>query len=370
METLKEHMINVVDFGPKKITKDTPFNVQANGDSAIWFKLRGAQDDIQIILNGCPLITEFQNDIISAIVPEFFFHFATELTVLLKSKKTSESSKPIKIPIVAQHPAPLKERLFKNQSSHIQYLTNLLYKERSLSRGIVFRGWGLTTIHHSPWNEASLKSIAFRLRHGDESVEKVFSDLSWRHYIVEFCIRYVTAHANHKPLRLVECGVEDGKTAFTACNFLEKEYPETSYDFHLFDSWDTIREQDLKSSEAFVKKIYAGQTIDLVKENLEPFSVKNKIYFKKGYIPESFSISPAIDDHVSYLHIDLNNAKATVDCLEYFYPKMSANSIILFDDYGWIHYEDTRNEIDRFFKSKPGVLQVLPTSQAIYFIDK
>ncbi len=64
---------------------------------------------------------------------------------------------------------------------------------------------------------------------------------------------------------------------------------------------------------------------------------------------------------------DLNSAKPTESALDFFYPRLVPGGVILFDDYGWDAYEDTKNAIENFFTNKPGILMKLPTGQAIYF---
>ena len=76
---------------------------------------------------------------------------------------------------------------------------------------------------------------------------------------------------------------------------------------------------------------------------------------------------PDPPDTIFYLHIDLNSAKPTEHALEFFYPRLVVGGVILFDDYGWDAYEDTKNTIENFFKDKPGLLMKIPTGQAIYF---
>lgn len=53
--------------------------------------------------------------------------------------------------------------------------------------------------------------------------------------------------------------------------------------------------------------------------------------------------------------------------LEFFFPKLIKGGIILFDDYGWEGYEDTKQIIDEFFSKKSRIVLKLPTGQAIYF---
>ena len=89
--------------------------------------------------------------------------------------------------------------------------------------------------------------------------------------------------------------------------------------------------------------------------------------FHQGYIPESLNKKPDAPDSIFYLHIDLNSAKPTESALDFFYPRLVPGGVILFDDYGWDAYEDTKNAIENFFTNKPGILMKLPTGQAIYF---
>ena len=96
------------------------------------------------------------------------------------------------------------------------------------------------------------------------------------------------------------------------------------------------------------------------------FCLKN-IIFHQGYIPNLFNTLPKSPENIIYLHIDLNSAKPTISTLEYFLPRLVPGGVILFDDYGWSPYFDTKNAIDEFFYDKSGTLLKLPTGQAIYF---
>ena len=86
------------------------------------------------------------------------------------------------------------------------------------------------------------------------------------------------------------------------------------------------------------------------------------------FFPEAESITKeSIPNKISYLSIDLNSAIPTISALEHFYPILERNGIILFDDYGWEDYIETRKAINIFFNDKSGILMPLPTGQAIYF---
>ena len=71
---------------------------------------------------------------------------------------------------------------------------------------------------------------------------------------------------------------------------------------------------------------------------------------------------------IKFLHIDLNSSKPTLGALEFFYSRLVKGGTIVFDDYAHSGYEDTKKVIDRFFYKKTGLLQKLPTGQAIYYM--
>ena len=68
---------------------------------------------------------------------------------------------------------------------------------------------------------------------------------------------------------------------------------------------------------------------------------------------------------MAFAHIDLNAALPTVRAIEYAYPRLVRAGVIVFDDYGFMGYEDQRRAIDSFFAGKPDMPIALPTGQAI-----
>ena len=110
---------------------------------------------------------------------------------------------------------------------------------------------------------------------------------------------------------------------------------------------------------------YANLSIDVTKKNLSEFN--EKIIYHQGFIPESLHSDPSSPEFIVYLHIDLNSAKPTIDVLNFFLPRLVAGGVIVFDDYAWEGYEDTKKVIDAYFRDKPGLIMKLPTGQAIYY---
>ena len=53
--------------------------------------------------------------------------------------------------------------------------------------------------------------------------------------------------------------------------------------------------------------------------------------------------------------------------LEECVPKLLSGGVVVFDDYGWRGFDETKKVADEFFSKKDGILMPLPTGQAIFF---
>ena len=164
----------------------------------------------------------------------------------------------------------------------------------------------------------------------------------------------------------VECGVGDGVTTFFSLREINNNNKiKENFSMHLYDSWSEMKKDNLLKEELSNVGKYFNLNIELTKSNLKEF--EKKIIFHQGYIPESFSKVPNSPDEIVFLHIDLNSAIPTKATLDFFFPKITHGGIILFDDYGWEGYDETKQVIDKYFYNKSGMLLKLPTGQAIYF---
>ena len=187
---------------------------------------------------------------------------------------------------------------------------------------------------------------------------KYLNELDYRHYVVYYSS--LLAFENTKSRNIVECGVCDGITAFFAMNKYKEDIKFKAY---LYDSWDEMLEKDLTIKENIkTEGDYGYLNIDTTKKNLVDF--ENYTIFNKGYIPEIFR-SAKNPENLSWLHIDLNSSLPTKESLEFFYPKIEKNGIILFDDYSQDGYEETREVVENFFVNKNIIFLHLMTGQAM-----
>ena len=240
---------------------------------------------------------------------------------------------------------------------------------------IKFRGWGMTTIHELPWNDDYTWK---EFRRSTQDIKKIFNfssnlhvtlenidSFTYRHWTVAYCIRHVKKFTNIKNANFVECGVADGITAFFALRELFADKNDGIPNFYLFDAWESMDKSSLTEIESTRATTYSRLSFERTKSNLNEYV--DFLVFHKGHLPESLDSVPKVPDSIIYLHVDINSSIVTQEILEFFYPKFEKGGIILFDDYGWTTFIETKKIVDIFFSNKPGMLLPLPTGQAIYF---
>lgn len=246
-----------------------------------------------------------------------------------------------------------------------------------------FSGSGMMTKHELPWSDEYQGEI-FRKASNDiknfqftstkelsmdlgRAKRKNLDELLWRHWIISYAVQHAIEFANCNEFNFVECGVADGTSAFIALrHIVNHKKINHKFSMHLYDSWKAIKKEVLTKKELNLRgNYYADLKIGTTKKNLSEF--QDYTVYHQGYIPDSFSELPPSPNQIVYLAIDLNSSKPTIDALDFFFPKLAKGGVIIFDDYGWAGYEDTKKAIDAYLFDKSGILLKLPTGQAIYY---
>ena len=238
---------------------------------------------------------------------------------------------------------------------------------------VKFAGWGMTTQHENAWNDKFSCSVfrqtcidleKFNFTPSTRFTKESIYEHNWRHYFISFSTLYAIKFAQGHNYNFVECGVADGVTAFVTLNELSNKLG-SNFKMHLYDAWSAMKKDSLLDSELQNEGHYFDLSISRTKSNLKEF--EQNIIYHEGIIPTIFNQLPKSPESIAYLHIDINSAKPTLDVLNFFFPKLVSGGIIIFDDYGWKPYHGTKNVVDEFFSNKNGIIQKLPTGQAIYF---
>lgn len=147
----------------------------------------------------------------------------------------------------------------------------------------------------------------------------------------------------------VECGTGRGFMASAICDYLDwGDRP-----FFLYDTF----EPHLESAPA-PNAVYAS-AVDEVREN---FAQWPGVTLVAGKLPETLGETP---DKVAFLHVDLNNAAPESAAVRHFWPRMTAGGILVYDDYGWPLYDESRRAADELGREFGFSILSSPTGQGI-----
>ncbi|MGE0683316.1 MAG: TylF/MycF/NovP-related O-methyltransferase [Candidatus Binatia bacterium] len=136
--------------------------------------------------------------------------------------------------------------------------------------------------------------------------------------------------------------------------------------FHLCDSFEGLSEfsavdrSDFHDMDQPEKRRKYVCSLERVQQNLREFDF---IVYHKGWIPEPFQ--PLVDSRFCFVHIDVDLYQPTRDSFEFFYPRLSPNGVMVFDDYGSVKFPGARQAIDECLgRVHDAFFVVLPAGQA------
>lgn len=103
-----------------------------------------------------------------------------------------------------------------------------------------------------------------------------------------------------------------------------------------------------------------------VLEKLRRFNVDN-VTVIPGYFRDS--LQSCADRKFSFVHLDIGIYEAYKDCLEFFYPRLTAEGVILLNDYGKPRWPGCKKAVDEFLRDKAEKLEVAESGvhQKFYF---
>ena len=73
-------------------------------------------------------------------------------------------------------------------------------------------------------------------------------------------------------------------------------------------------------------------------------------FFRVGIFPES--IGDERNKEFCFVHVDGDQYQTTKDAIEFFYPRLVSDGIMVFDDFDWIHCRGVRKALDEFFANR------------------
>lgn len=147
---------------------------------------------------------------------------------------------------------------------------------------------------------------------------------------------------------VAECGTYKGASAF----FLGRHIVlgGLSKRLCLFDSFEGLSQPDADDGHWWQLGDLSASTGDVLK-TLAPLGDCSFVDLFPGWIPDRFQ--EVADRRFCFVHIDVDLAQPTLECLRFFYPRMFPGGLIVFDDYGHASCPGVTSVVDEFMAQRP-----------------
>lgn len=153
---------------------------------------------------------------------------------------------------------------------------------------------------------------------------------------------------------IAEVGVYKGGSACLVCKV------KGGKTLHLFDAFENISNAETVDN-SFHKCEFWQAPLEQTKHNLRNCCYDHNVLFYKGLFPDT--ASPVENKKFSFVHLDVGTYKSTLECLKFFYMRMTKGGIIISHDYFFA--SGVRRAFDEFFQSKPEPIIPIAESQCL-----
>lgn len=147
---------------------------------------------------------------------------------------------------------------------------------------------------------------------------------------------------------IAEVGVYNGCSSRIICEIKRNK------SLHLFDTFEGLPDAD---DDLLYKGKYKT-SLNAVQDYLKEYP---NVCFYKGLFPET--ADPVKNKTFSFVHLDADLYKSTLDGLKFFYPRMNGGGIILSHDYSTL--DGVKKAFHEFFEDRAEPIIELPGSQCL-----
>lgn len=191
------------------------------------------------------------------------------------------------------------------------------------------------------------------------AIENHPGDIHFRAYIACWAAKQAVA----LPGDFVECGVGKGLLSKTIVNFLGfDQIPKTFYLFDTFEGIPSAEDNSEKENVSFLNELHFS--VPYFEQVANTFKDYENVLLVKGIVPGAFDeveIGP-----ISYLSVDMNNARAEVSAIKYLWDKLVFGGIILLDDYAYgTEFIAQKTALDALGEELSFNILTLPTGQGL-----
>ena len=176
--------------------------------------------------------------------------------------------------------------------------------------------------------------------HALSIVERIKSETIVELFSIEACQLFTLIESTAKlEGEIAEVGTYNGGSAKIICE------AKRSKPLHLFDTFEGIPEVEEIDAWRFSVGQYAA-SLEALKDYLGEYP---NVFFYKGVFPET--ATPVEEKAFSFVHLDVDTYKSTLNGLKFFYPRMCRGGVILSHDY--LTARGVTQAFDEFFEERP-----------------
>lgn len=176
---------------------------------------------------------------------------------------------------------------------------------------------------------------------------------------VNFLRDFSRLHSEKEGLCVAEGGVFQGMFAAE----INRYFPKSK--IYLFDTFEGFDKKDVEVESKFnyskVEENYYNETSEQIVLNKLPN--KERAVIRKGYFPETTVGIP--EEKYIFVNLDFDLYKPILAGLQYFYPKMDEDGIILIHDYFTEFYHGVKSAVESFEKEIGHKLRKFPIGDGI-----
>lgn len=160
-------------------------------------------------------------------------------------------------------------------------------------------------------------------------------------------LKILAEHYLNRPGEVWECGVYRGDTAKI---LLETEATATQpQQVRLFDTFTGIP-QSCEYDNYHKKGDFGDTDLKAIRRRFRKFP---NLTIYQGYIPYTFERLE--NTEIRFAHIDVDVYQSVKDCLEFIYPKLTQDGIIVIDDYGVDTCLGAKKATDEYLSKQNGI---------------
>jgi len=231
----------------------------------------------------------------------------------------------------------------------VQAIKRLLFKISASSNPIMVT---VTQLLRSPIKAAQLQLLTIRKdKNLIDLIRKVQKEKGFMMWPDELVFIYNCVLLTTKlPGDFAEVGVCKGVSAKIICEAKGKKL------LHLFDTFEGLPKPG--ALDGVLREKQYSAPLNATKAYLKKY--KNVVFYKGIFPNTSRSIQKKT---FSFVHLDVDLYKSTLECLKIFYPRMEKGGIILSHDYSTL--KGVRKAFEKYFSDKKNLIIELPTSQCM-----